>query len=90
MAELEWQVAQGSSTLHVIDVERWEQTREARRVAGRRTYGSGPQSLCKGYPQRTNDWWWAMSVDRDEDVRQSQQSYSLKRCEDCQDALEGC
>jgi hypothetical protein len=71
---LEWQIAEGSSTAHVIDTAK---------PAPKRT---GAAALCKRRPQRNNRWWYALGVD-EPGVEQSIRNYNCTLCPDCKDAL---
>jgi hypothetical protein len=78
---LEWQVAQGSRTLHVIDTDApaWRNPDGTRRR-------SGPRSLCGRYPQRNAEYpWWSWPVADWSAIRG--RPYELRRCQDCADAL---
>jgi hypothetical protein len=68
-AGLEWQTAEGSRTLHIIDTTR---------TAPRR---SGPQSLCGKRPQRNNGPWFCLPFAELPKVP----PYGLRRCPDCED-----
>lgn len=67
-AGLEWQAAEGSLTLHVIDTTLPSPRR------------SGPKSLCGRRPQRHNLPWFSLPVTELSKVP----PYRLRRCEDCE------
>lgn len=67
---LEWQVAQGSSTAHVIDTDR---------PGGKR---SGPKALCGRYPQRLHSYWFGLHV-AETGVKRAISTYSCTACPDC-------
>lgn len=70
-AGLEWQAAEGSNTLHLINV-----TRAAPRRAG-------PQSLCGKRPQRNHLPWFGLPMSEMPAVP----PYRLKFCLDCKDRV---
>lgn len=77
LAQVEWQVASGSSTAHVIDpaAPSWHNPDGSRRR-------SGPRSACGRYPQRNADGtWWALPVA--ETRRDTGRSYGIKFCDEC-------
>lgn len=71
MDTLAWQVAEGSSTAHVIDPAR---------PGGKRT---GPKALCGKYPQRMRSWWFELPVADMPSVA----PYRITKCADCEHAL---
>lgn len=71
---LEWQVANGSTTAHVMDLSRPEPRR------------TGRQSLCKRRPQRNERAWFALPV-ADPHAIGVLRGYSVRPCGDCTDAL---
>lgn len=76
MNRLEWQVAGGSRTAHVIDTVAY------------RTYGRmGPRSICGRYPQRSNHPWFSLDVQSDF-LTGPVRTFQLRVCEDCKDKLD--
>ena len=74
LSPLEWQVAEGSTTGHVIDTAT---------PGGRRT---GPKALCGRRPQRHWGWWWALPV-TDPDVLFALPRMGCSACPDCKQVL---
>jgi hypothetical protein len=72
-ARLEWQAAEGSYTLHVIDT-----------LAYAKPSKSGPRALCGKYPQRNREHpWWALAVSEVPD----RPGMNLSKCADCEASI---
>lgn len=79
MATLEWQVASGSPTAHVVDTSKpaWRNPDGSRRR-------NGPRSECGRYPQRNaEDPWFSLPV-AEPGVYDAMQRYMVQLCSDCQ------
>lgn len=79
---LEWQVAEGSATAHVLDAEQdgWKHPDGRRKM-------SGPRSICGRYPQRNAEQpWFALSVN-EPGVLDALRHYHVRLCGDCEEAL---
>lgn len=72
---LEWQVAAGSHTAHIIDTDKPEPKR------------SGPRALCKRHPQRNAEYPWFTVGVESPGAEGAFVSYNLRPCEDCKDVL---
>ena len=86
MTEREWQIASGSFTAHVINPDQNWGEAPSRGKPGYRA--SGPRALCGRYPQRNNDYAFALSVGTPERDLRSAFGPPYRRCEGCQDALD--
>lgn len=75
LTSLEWQVAEGSSTLHLVDPGR---------AAPRR---SGRRAMCGRYPQTGGrETWFSLRAEEfDLSASTVVGSYNLKVCRDCAD-----
>lgn len=76
----EWQIAQGSSTAHIIDAS------IPMRRRGERGWQSGPRALCKRYPQRNLDFPW-LAAPAEWGAQSILTTLYHKRCMDCDATL---
>lgn len=82
-AVLEWQAAEGSRTMHVLDasLDGWH-------AASGRRRRSGPRVLCGRYPQRNAEHpWLAWPADDNAGAASLALFWRLTRCPDCLDRL---
>jgi hypothetical protein len=79
LTALEWQVAEGSRRLHVIDTSR---------PPGKK---SGPRALCGKYPQVRRGIWYGLAIQEFDAFRPGRDlmwSYSLTMCLQCSRELD--
>jgi hypothetical protein len=76
---IEWQVAEGSQTAHLIDTSKpgWRTANGERRL-------NGPRSACGKYPQRNAERpWFGFPVSQSEQYRAAVRHYRIRLCGDC-------
>lgn len=77
--KLEWQVAEGSNTAHVLDLDKpqWRNPDGSRRR-------NGPRAVCGRYPQRNAEgYWFGFPAAEWSEYRHAIQTYMIKVCPDC-------
>lgn len=79
---LEWQVASGSPTAHLVDTDKpsWKNPDGSRRR-------TGPRAECGRYPQRNAEQpWFSLSL-AESGVYDAMKNYMIQCCADCWDLV---